>query len=87
VKIPEGAWHLDWRLGDPGGADIGEVRQIRDEIQAGVQRLCDETRSSATDQPQRRGEVVSMLPHGVGDPRTHTSRRNAHVEHKHEANT
>ena len=42
VIVPEGARHPDWRVGDPGGAEIEEVRQIRDEIRARVQRLCDE---------------------------------------------
>ena len=32
VEIPTRSRHLDWRVGDPGGADIAEVRRIRDDI-------------------------------------------------------
>ncbi len=43
VEIPEGARHLDWRIGDPsGGAPLDEVRHIRDDIHARVTRLLDE---------------------------------------------
>lgn len=42
VKIPKGTRHLDWRVGDPGGAPIDEVRRIRDEIAERVRRLADE---------------------------------------------
>ena len=42
VTIPPSARHLDWRIGDPGGADIGEVRLIRDDISRRVRALVDE---------------------------------------------
>jgi protein-tyrosine-phosphatase len=43
VEIPEGVRHIDWRIGDPGGdAPMDEVRHIRDEIKARVERLVDE---------------------------------------------
>jgi protein-tyrosine-phosphatase len=39
VDIPEGVRHLDWRLGDPGGAPPEEIRRIRDDIKARVETL------------------------------------------------
>lgn len=39
VRIPSGARHEDWRIGDPVGADLDEVRRIRDEIDQRVQTL------------------------------------------------
>ena len=39
VAIPAGARHEDWRIGDPVGADLDEVRRIRDEIDQRVQTL------------------------------------------------
>ncbi|HEY3187481.1 MAG TPA: hypothetical protein VGJ70_08395 [Solirubrobacteraceae bacterium] len=39
VEIPSGTRHVDWRIGDPGGAPPDEVRHIRDEIRARVERL------------------------------------------------
>jgi protein-tyrosine-phosphatase len=39
IEIPEGADHRDWRLGDPGGAALDEVRHIRDDIAARVRSL------------------------------------------------
>jgi protein-tyrosine-phosphatase len=42
VAIPPGTRHLDWRVGDPGGAAIEEVRLIRDDIAARVRALTDE---------------------------------------------
>ena len=42
VEIPAGTRHVDWRIGDPGGAPSDEIRHIRDDIQARVARLLDE---------------------------------------------
>jgi protein-tyrosine-phosphatase len=39
VAIPEGVRHVDWRLGDPGGAPPEELRRIREEIKARVETL------------------------------------------------
>jgi protein-tyrosine-phosphatase len=39
VDVPEGTRHEDWRVGDPTGAPIDEVRRVRDEIDARVQAL------------------------------------------------
>jgi protein-tyrosine-phosphatase len=41
-EIPEGVRHVDWRLGDPGGAPPDEIRRIREDIKARVQALIDE---------------------------------------------
>ena len=42
VDIPQETRHEDWRVGDPNGADLDEVRRIRDDIDRRVQRLLDE---------------------------------------------
>ena len=42
VAIPEGARHVDWRVGDPNGADLDETRRVRDDIERRVRALLDE---------------------------------------------
>jgi arsenate reductase (thioredoxin) len=42
VDIPEGVRHADWRIGDPVGADLDEVRHIRDDLDHRVQQLITE---------------------------------------------
>jgi arsenate reductase len=42
VTIPPGTRHLDWRVGDPGGAPIEEVRLIRNDITERVRKLTEE---------------------------------------------
>jgi hypothetical protein len=32
VDVPKGTLHLDWRVGDPTGAPVEEVRRVRDDI-------------------------------------------------------
>lgn len=39
VEIPAQVRHEDWRVGDPVGADLDEVRRIRDELDSRVQAL------------------------------------------------
>src|SRR5262249_37155935 len=39
VQIPASSRHEDWRIGDPVGADLDEVRRIRDDVDARVQAL------------------------------------------------
>ena len=39
VTIPEGVRHEDWRVGDPTGAPVDEVRRVRDDIDRRVQAL------------------------------------------------
>jgi len=39
VDVPEGTLHLDWRVGDPTGAPLDEVRRVRDDIDRRVQEL------------------------------------------------
>jgi protein-tyrosine-phosphatase len=36
VDIPDSARHIDWRVGDPAGADLDEVRRVRDDIERRV---------------------------------------------------
>lgn len=39
VEVPEGTTHLDWRVGDPTGAPVDEVRRVRDDIDRRVAEL------------------------------------------------
>jgi len=39
VEIPEGTRHVDWRIGDPSGAPMDEVRHVRDDIRARIELL------------------------------------------------
>ena len=40
--LPTGVRHLDWRVGDPIGAPLEEVRRVRADIEARVRGLLDE---------------------------------------------
>jgi arsenate reductase (thioredoxin) len=42
VQIPVGVRHEDWRVGDPTGAAVGEVRRVRDDIDRRVLALLEE---------------------------------------------
>jgi arsenate reductase (thioredoxin) len=44
-KIPEETRHVDWRVGDPTGAPLEEVRRVRDDIDRRVQALLAELNS------------------------------------------
>lgn len=39
--IPNSARHLDWRVGDPAGADLDEVRRVREDIDRRVNALAE----------------------------------------------
>jgi protein-tyrosine-phosphatase len=39
VEIPTTARHLDWRVGDPAGAELDEVRRVRGDIERRVNEL------------------------------------------------
>jgi arsenate reductase (thioredoxin) len=39
VEIPEGVKHQDWRVGDPTGATLEEVRRVRDDLERRVRAL------------------------------------------------
>jgi arsenate reductase (thioredoxin) len=39
VELPEGAKREDWRVGDPVGASLDEVRRVRDDIERRVRQL------------------------------------------------
>ena len=39
VEIPDSVRHVDWRVGDPAGAGLDEVRRVRDDIERRVQTL------------------------------------------------
>ena len=42
VEVPESVRRVDWRVGDPTGADFDEVRRVRDDIERRVRALLDE---------------------------------------------
>ena len=42
VDIPGSTRHEDWRVGDPAGADLGEVRRVRDDIVRRIDALAAE---------------------------------------------
>ena len=42
VDMPQGVRHEDWRVGDPIGAPLGEIRRVRDDIDYRVRALLDE---------------------------------------------
>lgn len=46
VEIPADKRHVDWRVGDPTGAPVDEVRRVRDEIDTRVQALLAQLQSS-----------------------------------------
>jgi len=39
IEIPSTGKHLDWRVGDPAGAELDEVRRIRDDIERRISEL------------------------------------------------
>ncbi|HZC30163.1 MAG TPA: low molecular weight phosphatase family protein [Gaiellaceae bacterium] len=46
VAIPGSARHVDWRVGDPTGADLDEVRRVREDIERRVHGLVEELTAS-----------------------------------------
>jgi arsenate reductase (thioredoxin) len=48
VEFPEGTRREDWRVGDPTGAPVDEVRRVRDDIDERVQALLAELEADAT---------------------------------------
>jgi arsenate reductase (thioredoxin) len=41
-EVQAGVRHLDWPVGDPAGADLDEVRRVRDDIERRVLALAEE---------------------------------------------
>src|SRR5262249_18010943 len=39
VEIPAAAKHVDWRIGDPAGAPLEEVRRVREDIERRIDSL------------------------------------------------
>jgi protein-tyrosine-phosphatase len=42
VEIPAGTRHVEWRVGDPAGASLDEVRRVREDIERRVEAFADE---------------------------------------------
>jgi arsenate reductase (thioredoxin) len=49
VEIPPETRHDDWRVGDPTGAPVDEVRRVREDIDRRVQALLEELEPRAND--------------------------------------
>jgi arsenate reductase len=49
VEIPADTRHEDWRVGDPTGAPVDEVRRVRDDIDRRVQALLAELEQTTAD--------------------------------------
>jgi protein-tyrosine-phosphatase len=47
VTIPKTVRHLDWRVGDPAGAEVEEVRRVREDIKHRIDVLADELVAAA----------------------------------------
>jgi arsenate reductase (thioredoxin) len=47
IDVPQSTLHLDWRVGDPTGAPIDEVRRVRDDIDRRVQELVESMASGS----------------------------------------
>jgi protein-tyrosine-phosphatase len=45
VEIPASTRHEDWRVGDPTGAPVDEVRRVRDDIERRIEALLSELQS------------------------------------------
>ncbi len=54
VEIPASTRHIDWRVGDPTGASVGEARRVRDDIDRRVQELLAELDPPPTDADEDR---------------------------------
>jgi protein-tyrosine-phosphatase len=48
VEIPASARHLDWRVGDPAGAELDEVRRVREDIERRITDLLANLQTLAT---------------------------------------
>jgi protein-tyrosine-phosphatase len=44
--VPERVRHVDWRIGDPAGAPLDEVRRVREDIGRRVAELADQIREA-----------------------------------------
>ena len=54
-ELPAGATHQDWRVGDPVGAPIDEVRRVRADIEHRVRALLDGLEVPIAEDPHRNG--------------------------------
>ena len=51
VAIPSGVRHVDWRVGDPAGAPLDEVRRVREDIERRVDALAEELLHQTAEAP------------------------------------
>ena len=58
-NMPPDTPHQDWRIGDPIGAPIDEIRRVRADIEHRVRSLLDELRVPITQDPQQNGVTQS----------------------------
>jgi ornithine cyclodeaminase len=62
VELPEGVKHQDWRVGDPVGATLDEVRRVRDDIERRVRALLAELQVLPGDEPDAEAEPSPDAP-------------------------
>lgn len=46
IEVPASTRHVDWRVGDPAGAELDEVRRVREDIERRIQLLVAELTES-----------------------------------------
>jgi arsenate reductase (thioredoxin) len=62
VELPEGAKREDWRVGDPVGASIEEVRRVRDDIERRVRALIAELHVPMPEEEQEPSPEAESSP-------------------------
>ena len=51
VEVPPTTRHVDWRVGDPAGADVDEARRVREDIERRIEALVRELAVQTADGP------------------------------------
>ena len=65
IDLPPAIRHEDWRIGDPSGAPVDEIRRVRADIEYRVRALLADLGASATDQEGANGAAHDdQLPTG-----------------------
>jgi protein-tyrosine-phosphatase len=62
IDLPPGVRHVDWRIGDPIGAAIEEVRRVRADVEYRVRDLLAELGVRTGDRGQADGETSRSRP-------------------------
>jgi protein-tyrosine-phosphatase len=62
IEIPASVRHVDWRVGDPAGAPLEEVRRVRADIELRVEALAGELLGDERDRASERTSATSASP-------------------------